>query len=459
LISALPPASAYEPTAFHWQVTNENPPKGYCLEVDRKTGGDVFQKRVPQDNCRPKEDQVTTLWLQKSDGPGGQCYQVDKQSLGLGYARSVGQKDCEPEQTESHLIEGKCYIKGERLDGSIFLVSAPKKRCKPEEVNLKFLPASDGLSGRCVSFDSRSGEKFNEPLKKCKPEKTDFLTIEIEGEAKCFEVSKEEGAAGYIKKVNNEFCRPQETQLMWVQTKEKSGECYLTSKINSSYREKVTPSQCYDLYKTETQFIVASPIRGECFLIDSETKGSKLRQFVGSDKCEPKGLQTKLISYQDRPYCIQIDLKDLGSGFRKTVPLKKCYEGLGDFTWVLSDSDPLKGVCYEKVALADEYQYHLTKKEKCRPEETIYKWQVESKEKVLLGKCYEIAKDKGNQDFVMMVARKFCKPKTPLVVRYFHPEEYERGGCYMVDKETLGGLYSVRTDVKKCKMELFGPPP
>lgn len=448
---------ANEPTTFKWVVTSDTPPKGHCVEVDSKTMGSVFLKRAPTDRCRPADSLITSLWLQNSDGPGGRCYHVDAQSMGSMYSRSVGQKECEPENTTSHLIEGKCYLKGERNDGGVYLVSVLKERCKPDETIVQFVLAANGLSGKCLSVDSSSGQSFSEPLKKCKPQDIEYISLDLKGEASCFEVAVDGGAARYIQKVNNKFCRPKKTQYIWLQEKEESGTCYLTGAHDTSYKEKADPKYCFKLYDTTLDFRVLSPIRGKCFIVDRKEKGGQLRQFVSTDKCMAlsEKLETRLISYQDRPYCIQIDMNDPTYGFRKTVAQKECYDHLGIFVWTLTDAAELKGTCYEKIFVGTDYQYKGVRNKLCRTPETYFKWVVKSKEEVLLGSCYEIDKERGPQGFALKVAKKKCKPKDDLVVRYFHPKEFKKGGCYLVDKKTLGGLYSMRTDVKKCKDKLF----
>lgn len=449
-------------TAFRWQVISENPPKGKCFEMDVATGGRTYLKQAPQEKCRPKKkEDLLTLWNQNPEGPGGRCYLVDKQTAGKQFSKTVSIKNCEPSEVETHLIDGKCYLKGVTPDESVYLVSAPKERCKPGETIIVFLPAPSGLYGRCVSKDVNTGATFNEPMKKCRPDDVTFVTLLDDGEHECFEVASEGGAARYVKKVNKKNCRPDEVSYVWAQTEENEGQCFLLGQ-GGSYREKVPYKKCVGNYEVGHSFEIRSPTFGRCLLIDEKTGGQQFRQVVPVDECRPEVTEYKLVRYLEKPYCLTVDSSDPVRGFRKSISLKYCHDNKKTFIWRPDNKKPMKGRCEQLYFLGEEARFKNTKAELCRPEETVPLWFVESEKKVLLARCYEVAREGGPETYVKKVSRKFCKPKAPndkLVLKYFHPSEYERGGCYFVDSQTLGGRYSVRTDDKKCKQEMFQKKP
>jgi hypothetical protein len=381
---------------------------------------------------------------------------VDKKTLGKGFSRTVSLKKCAPDNLETHIIEGKCYLKGERGDGSVYLVSGTKDRCRPSDTKVSFAIARDGLGGKCISTDLATGEKFNEPMKKCRPDDVDYLTFEIQGESECYEVAREGGRQAYIKKASNDKCRPSQVIYQWIQTGPSEGQCFLmAAEGESDYREKVSYKKCSANFDLMNSFEVTSSTYGKCFLIDSETKGQLFKVSIGLDDCRPDNTAIQLVSIDGRAVCLEVDENDPVQGFRRRVSMKNCQEGKRTYIWKPDSKDPMKGRCEQLFFLGDKAIFKNTNVQKCRPVETKNIWFVESEEKVLLGKCYEVATEGGAEEYVDKVSRKNCRPKTELVLKYFHPKDFEKGGCYFVDQETLGGRYSERTSEKKCKQQMF----
>lgn len=440
-------------TVYTWLVLSQNPPKGRCVEVDRETGGKIFQKKATQDRCRPKSDQLKTLWYQNPDGPDGSCYLVDSESGGRVFSKTTPQKDCEPSNLEEHIIEGKCYLKGVLSDGNVFLIKGSKDRCKPKGLKPQFVISANGLSGRCVSLDSESGEVFNENLDKCKPAETQFVTIKEANQSVCYETSSSEG---YIKKVNNSFCRPKDRRYKWIQDKVDSGTCYLLSVDSSNYQEKVTYEKCVPLFKASVQFTPLSLASGTCHLVDRQTRGGVFKVVVALDKCRPQTVELSLLMNENQKYCLEVDPTDRALGFRKSVPLKYCHDNQKVYSWKSDSKEMMKGLCYEQYLLGEVANYKSVQKELCRPKKIKNVWYFEKPEDVLKAECYEVDSENGPKEYVNQVAKKNCRPKgEALEVKYFHPSKFTNGGCYLVDKTTLGAKFSQRTDDKKCKEIMF----
>lgn len=448
-------------TSYKWKPNPEKKYSGKCYEVDAETGGEKYSKKVGEEFCRPKKkEDIYFLWEQKPDRADGECYAIDKATSGNSFAKEIGWRNCMPENIEKIMLEGKCYFKGETDLGNVFLMRVSKADCKPSENELRytFVPDRKGLSGKCFALDPSSGDSFKEDLKKCHPGQTQFITMQNENFTDCYEVASEGGPAVYINKVNRENCRPTNLQVSWVQTSDFSGRC-VQSTSDGSYQEPAEFKECAEIYKAVPQFLAISPSKGICLMVDKETKGGQLRKKVEIRDCRPIKVSNKLtFSVKEKSQvCIEYDPQDEESGYRDEVSLTKCAVAKNDYRWLPSKDNPFDGECLRTLVIGEMEKDKKVDTELCQPPKLKYVFHISDPTNgPLKGLCYGTHPE-GPEFFSVVVGKKKCRPKETML-KYFHPEQYKGGGCFQVDKETMGVKYHKKEDEKKCKREFLNLP-
>jgi len=430
--------------------------KGECFEVDKETKGQRYSQMVSPDRCRPRgKTNIGYLWLQKADDADGECLLIDKRNPKSSYSKSVPYKKCQPEKVEKILLEGKCYLKGETLDGSTFHKKVDKRKCKSDDLSYVFELDESGLRGKCFSLDPSNGGKFPESITKCKPDNTQYIPIDKKNYTDCYEVSIN-GPQEYIKKANRKKCAPSDLRFEWIQTKEFSGECI---KTDGSFKEPTDSKNCLDFYKLDHVFYKVSEYDGKCLKVDKETSGGRIRLETSMQYCKPKELTFKLVYIEDRgTSCLSFDPYDLQNGYRKVVSSSNCEEKISEVVWVSNSSDPLRGKCVQQFKVGDKLNTKALAPSKCKPKKTKFIFVNSiSEDRPLSGKCYEVPLDGDHSEYSKSVGSEKCKPDI-VEIRYFHPDQFGiDGGCYEVDKSTGGKKYHYRVANRKCKRMLDFP--
>ncbi|MCR9204161.1 MAG: hypothetical protein NXH75_06265 [Halobacteriovoraceae bacterium] len=454
----LDPTFARGLTKFVWKPDPEKKYSGTCYEVDAETGGQKYFEKANEEDCRPKNKaDLYFLWEQNSSKADGDCFLIDKPTAGNSFAKEVNWQSCKPKTIEKILLEGKCYFKGETPLGNVFLKRMSRDDCKPDELSYNFVPNSDGMSGKCVGVNASTGDTFNESLKKCKPDEVQYLPVKGEKYTECYEVAVEGGPAVYIKKVSRENCRPEELFITWIQTKKFTGKCLRTNS-DKSFQEPLDFRKCLDLYNTEHSFIPTSVKRGFCMIVDKETGGGQFRQRVRDEDCKPKKTASRLILEEGRQLCIQYDPENPEGGYRKDVGLSRCSTGKKDYRWVQDEVFPFKGECFRTVVTGQIEKDRDVEDQFCRPKKLKFVFHVQDPEnEPLRGKCYGVHPVGGPAYYSQRINQKKCRPEK-VKLKYFHPKKFKRGGCYVVDEETLGKKYHASESEKKCKQEFLNLP-
>jgi len=434
----------------------EEPFTGFCFEVDLETHGKKYKKKKSKSYCRPPKKELGYIWVQDPSGPGGKCYEIDKKSSGKNYSNYSLWKNCLPENVSYELIEGKCYIYANIADGSPFLYPTTKNKCLSKELTIKFILSTTGRSGKCVGIDTESGETITKPLSKCKPKQTYFQSIKDSSElSQCYEIAQS-GPTNYIKKVNSEKCRPDESRYKWRQESDFKGQCYLIGVLTNGepYKEKAARNKCFSKEELESKFVRKNTTTGTCFLIDKETNGEVLFIKAGLSLCRPEKIGHRLVSIDNKDLCIEIDDNDIENGFRRPTRSKYCKTDSKIYRWVQDKDNIFLGKCIEENTLANGKVITLIKRiESCRPEKTSVYWHTLNPKEPATGNCYEIH-PKGPSLYSAVVKKYKCKPKETTTI-YLHPEKYKFSGCFTVDKETKGKLYVIKTLEKKCKQKFL----
>lgn len=445
-------------TKYVWKPDADKKYTGECFEVDIETSGEKYYDRANEEDCRPKNKaDLYFLWEQKDNKADGDCYVIDKPTAGNSYAKRVDWQSCRPKDIEKIMLEGKCYFKGETPLGNVFLKRVNREDCKPDELTYKFVPDSDGMSGKCFGVNTTTGDTYSEGLNKCKPDETQFLPVKGEKYTDCYEVAVNGGPAAYIKKVSRENCRPEELKITWVQTTEFSGKCLRTNS-DQSFSEPLDYKKCLELYETQHSFLPSSIKRGFCMVVDKETGGGQFRQRVREEDCRPEKLAYRLIVDEDKQLCLSYDPENPDGGYRKEVGLSKCSTGKKDFRWVQDEKFPYKGKCWRTVVTGGIEKDRDVEDQFCKPAKLKYVFHVpDPTEDPLRGRCYGVHPEGGPAYFSQRVNHKKCKPEN-VTLKYFHPKQFKRGGCYVVDVETLGRKYHASESEEKCKLEFLNLP-
>lgn len=453
LLSALivRPSYGKDVTYYRWVVKEKSPPKGQCLEVDVETSGAKYYRKVSSPKCKPLDKDLTTLWLQKSDGPGGKCYIVDRKTDGEKYSITASSSKCGPKNYEYKLIEGRCYKYGTRDDGQSYLTLAGKKHCEPKNQKPVFIIDKKGSSGRCVIIDRQAKETFKQPLSKCRPKDLVYQAINISGKTQCFEVAKEGGAQTYIGKTALKNCTPKDIFLSWTQQGPLTGRCDFRSESVASFIKPVGALKCATLYKTRPVFKVISPVKGKCYLVDEATQGRKYKYLTDIKSCRPIKIKIIATRYNNKSYCLNVAEDSARSSYRETIGMSYCHSNTGNYVFRLNKDDTTKGICRQQYYIDNKEKFKQVSIDKCRPAKIFYAWFIKNKEQPLMGKCYEVAQEGGAQGFIKLTKSRHCLPKKKLKMQFYHPEKYKNGGCYLVGPDDGLNEYSQKTKYDKCK--------
>ena len=471
-------------TQYRWQNTSIPGKKlsGQCYEIDIETAGKKYLNEVSNSNCRPSKDQLDYAWLPNEGAPGGKCYQVDKETKGEQYAAYINWKRCSPENSEYILSDGKCYIVG-NYQGSSFINAVSYKFCKSDQIIYKFQLDESGLKGDCYEIDQVNQISKRTSLKDCKPKEensTQFIwNQQLE---KCFEIALE-GPTTYISSAQTTECRPKEIKYQWIQQDNPYCLEMGTTPQGQIFQNRVNDKKCLETIDTQFIFIKTSYIAGKCVEIDSKTMGKQIQKSANMSKCrnQVKDLQIKNVTLKGRDYCIEFDQQDQTTGYRRSIGKDKCAIATTEFKWEVSKENPFEGKCLKMTLYNGKEQWGPTLTEKCRTNKTRYfwytpkdypkKWIAKQRKKksiiqkiedvlsskdnlIFFGKCYEIDYDKGPLLYSNQVNIKNCK-ESDTNIKYFHPRQYIKSGCYIVDKKTQGFKYLRKTLDKYCKNEFL----
>ncbi len=474
-------------TMYRWHPENIPGKKfsGKCYEIDMETAGKKYVAPVPASKCRPSEDKLTHIWIPKEGAPGGKCFEVDIDTSGDLYSKFSAWRNCMPPEgaREYVLNEQRCYLVGQ-FNGAPFIQGVKYKFCKSDEIAYQFMLGDTGTRGSCIEVDKVNQITKSASLSKCRPEgegATQFIWEPTK--AKCYEIAVEGGPQKYISSVDKKKCKPSELSYQWVQSDDPKCLEVGTTKEGLPFRNKVADEKCLEGVAREFQFLKQSPISGTCFEIDRETKGQKVRRIVNAKECRSnvEELEVQIMAYLGKDYCIEFDKSDPTQGYRKSVNKKDCTKQSTKIRWEQDEKNPFEGKCLKLSYYAGAENWSSIHRSKCKTGETIYYWyrpeiypekwvKAQRKKKsfsqtlqsilaskdnlVFFGKCYEIDKDKGPSVYSSQTNIKNCKPKE-LTLRYFHPSEYIKGGCFVVDKKTKGEKYLKKTLDKACKDEFL----
>lgn len=246
-------SKVFASTIFHWQADKSKPEKGNCYQLDEETYGKKFRAKVKIEKCKPEK--TAYLFLYRT----GKCYEVDDQTGGQNYIKKTKIKYCRPAKTVTQManINNKveCYELDEKTKGSEFYKKVKRSECA-SDLNAK---------GETTYF-----WEFREP-----------------GYGTCYKELYLNGKP--IKsKVKNTDCRPEKYIYRFIRRNETSGICVEQDPNNErAFSLKTKIKNCKP---ADTIFVFYTPKNkkyGQCFEIDSETKGDLYIDKAKNKDCTP----------------------------------------------------------------------------------------------------------------------------------------------------------------------------
>lgn len=243
----------YASTIFHWQADREKPEKGTCFQLDEATYGKKFRAKVKIDKCRPEK--ISFLFLYRT----GKCYEVDDETGGKNYIKRTNIKYCRPENivTQMANINDKveCYELDAKTKGKEFYKKIRRKECATD-LNAK-------------------------------GEMTFYWEYKSPGNGTCYKEIFINGKS-LKTKVKNTDCRPEKFIYRFMRKNETSGICLEEDPTNEkAYSLKTKLINCKP---SNTVFVFYTPKNkkyGQCYEIDSETKGNLYINKAKTEDCSP----------------------------------------------------------------------------------------------------------------------------------------------------------------------------
>jgi len=467
---------------YRWQAENSEQKefRGQCFEVDRETNGRKYLAKAPASKCRPSsKDKIKKIWIPKVNGPGGKCYEIDTPTQGENYSKVVSWKQCTPLSPQYVLNEGKCYLIGQFSEAP-FIQAVKYDFCKSKQLIYQFQLSENNIRGTCLEIDQVNQISRSTPLTQCRPDETEggIKYIFLREKQQCFEIAAQGGPNRYIAPVKEDLCRPQQTSFHWVQSQDPH--CL---EVGSHFELKVEDDKCLEGIERIPLFIKTGLTSGQCFEVDKETGGTKVRKQTKMNLCKDlvKQLNYQIVTQYNKEYCLEYDAENTEEGYRKTVNLNQCTVSTHQYRWQQDPLEAFSGECLKKELINGKASWKRTQQNLCRPKETRFywyrperfpeKWLREQKKSkatnidpqkalknqenlLFFGQCYEIEKNQGPLHFSISATKEKCKPDNT-TLRYFHPYQFIKAGCFVVDKETQGHKYLKKTMDKLCKIKFL----
>lgn len=237
-------------TNFIWILSPKDQLQGDCYQVDSETNGKKFKVRTTKDKCKP--DTTDYVFYPSR----GKCYEVDAKTEGKEYIKKVNSDLCAPKETITDIFkindEAGCYTVDAKTKGQKFFKKERPKNCGDKNISSTYWEYIEAGKGKCYE-----GVISN--------------TEEVKVLA------------------DNEKCRTSKTYFYFKRKNETSGDCIEEdSNDPKAYSNETKIENCRP---SETEFIFYTPPRkkrGNCYELDSKTKGNEYINIVEPENCAPK---------------------------------------------------------------------------------------------------------------------------------------------------------------------------
>jgi hypothetical protein len=429
-------------TKFSWVSPKGAPQKGKCFELDTKTDGSIYKKKVEARFCRPKDVQLQ--WIQQ-DSIKGQCFELDNETGGFNYFNQVNAYHCIPKTAYYKFFKDKCFALDESAYGKGFSLNVSNSKCKLDKKDIYYYWDNDKVNyaGKCYKRDkATSGVELNlkVSMSNCYPKKIAYKLEAVKGEILCLGYDKELGPSQFISKFNNHKCadlHPYELKVIEGVLK-----C-LTHK--DSVAQEVSFHKCRP-DKVIYKWIQRNNYEGTCTEYPKEGE-SIYQKLVVAQKCSPKKTVHRFIYNNGKSSCVELDTKTHGDEFAIKVSSNYCKVATGKYFFKVA-KDGHGGDCiFQNTIHKDELK--KVKRIHCRPAKVKLVWVTRDKYR---GNCYEVDVELGHKAFSKRISTKDCKTDTSEYMLI--NEKGENSRCFEWDKPSRGQKYIQEVNVLKCKKEL-----
>lgn len=234
-----------------------------------------------------------------------------------------------------------------------------------------------------------------------------------------------------------------ETQYLWIkETAElSSGKCYEVDKKTQgkNYLKRVEENLCKPL---DTLFVFNLKV-GHCFEVDKETEGNLYYKKIPLDYCKPKKTTHIISKFLNNGGCYEVDAETKGQLYFFKSEMENCSGDQKLYTWEFKTFE--YGNCY-RISAKDSSIKVKVPDENCKPSSPVY---IFKKDGPTRGLCLEQHPESA-QLYSKRAKIEDCKPKKTIYVFYRTPNELQ-GHCYEIDEETKGELYVNQVKTEICK--------
>lgn len=431
-------------TIYVWLPDATDPMKGQCFEIDQKTRGQRFNTKVYTSRCRPKKP--GHKWIAAEDGMSGKCYEVDPETGAQGFSYKVSSSECIPDNAEFLIVENQCYAKGVMSDGSNFLSKTIMDDCKPSNISYTFEFDSKLMRGNCIGKDPTGASDYvrRVELSRCRPKQTTYIYDDARN--KCYEVDATSGPEGYFNNASLSRCLDKKAATYAFI----DGKCKEKS-LGPEGQEVILDTSMNNCKPNETtyNFEFKSQYDGNCYEVDSLTKGEQYKARVDNRFCRPgKTLTFYVPSIRQ---CVEIDEETRGQKFAVRAREADCEEYVSTPKWVSDAKNIYLGKCVMNLKRpTGDIVEDKVLDEKCEPKETRYDW-VQDED--YNGKCYKVEAKGGPGLYSHPVQDRDCYPNPKELVYRQDPKSFV-GLCLIVDSATKGERFKLQVNARRCKEEM-----
>lgn len=234
-----------------------------------------------------------------------------------------------------------------------------------------------------------------------------------------------------------------ETNYKWIKETSdlSSGKCYEVDQKTegNNYIKKVEENFC----KPAHTLFVFNLLEGECFEVDKKTEGNLYYKRIKKFYCKPSKTSFLFSKFLKSDGCYEVDSQTQGELYFDKVEMKKCDDSQNLYTWEFKSLE--YGSCY-RVSQDDQSIKVRVSDEDCKPLKTIFTFK---KEDVTKGICLE-QHTENSKLYSKRVSIESCRPKSTVFVFYRKPDEL-KGSCYEIDEDTKGEKYINQVKTETCK--------
>ncbi len=442
---------------------------GQCFEQDRRSAGEDFSIKKPASECRVLVKETITVFIPNDRRTSGTCYEVDKETQGYQYARLAAVEECRPKEVNLQWIKPNCYERGMREDGVEYRVTKLANVCLSlVETSLLWVSNGRPFDGNCFLIDAKTaGTQVREQVDtiRCRPDnvvKTWVPNPRDPLTGRCYELDPVLGANGYARSLPDDQCLQSASEYGWQKTGEFTGICYQRQLSQNQHEvtKQVAHRYCHPP-QTKEKFFKTSVKSGVCALVDAHTEGERFKVQIETEKCRPHDAIVVWLPHKTvkgRGECFRIDAATKGEKFVENISSENCQEAQEGFVFELQPSGR-EGFCFESIQTIGTQNSARRKVNinNCKPKNVKPVWLGDPK--TLIGHCYEVDSEKGEQKYIERVNHQKCRPFYTDDMEYlFHRVPGDPSGtCFEVDKKTKGLEYALKVSPDSCRKQLRLP--